>query len=117
MLNVWGIHMDETRDPNPHKFLPEQYKGDDQTAADSAANPDPSQRDHFTVGSGRRICQGMDVTERSFLGMSRMVCGLNIAPKKRDGKPVPMLIILTQGFVWLILLSLRLTPGDRRERD
>jgi cytochrome P450 len=46
MLNVWAIHMDETRHPNPREFHPERYENDNQTAADSAANPDASQRDH-----------------------------------------------------------------------
>ena len=55
MLNVWAIHMDENRHPNPREFRPERYEGDDLTAADSAANPDASKRDHFTFGSGRRI--------------------------------------------------------------
>src|SRR5277367_672086 len=101
MLNVWAIHMDETRHPNPREFRPERYENDCQTAADSAANPNASQRDHFTFGSGRRICQGMHVAERSlFLGMSRILWGFNITPKLRDGKPVPINPDhLTQGFV------------------
>ena len=101
MLNVWAIHMDENRHPNPREYRPERYEGDNQTAADSAANPDPSKRDQFTFGSGRRICQGMHVAERSlFLGMSRMLWGFNITPKMRDGKPVPIdPDRLTQGFV------------------
>jgi len=101
MLNVWAIHMDEKRHPNPREFRPERYEGDNQTAADSAANPDPSKRDQFTFGSGRRICQGMHVAERSlFLGMSRMLWGFNITPKVRNGKQVPINPDqLTQGFV------------------
>jgi len=101
MLNVWAIHMDEKRHPNPREFRPERYEGDDLNASDSAANPDASKRDHFTFGSGRRICQGMHVAERSlFLGMSRMLWAFNITQKIRDGKPVPIdPDKLTQGFV------------------
>lgn len=101
MMNVWAIHMDPERHPNPREFRPERYEGDEQTAAESAANPDASQRDHFTFGAGRRICQGMHVAERSlFLGMSRMLWGFHIAPKVRDGKVVPIdPDQLTQGFV------------------
>ena len=57
LLNVWAIHVDETRHLNSRGFCPERYENDAQTAADCAANPDASQRDHFTFGSGRRSCQ------------------------------------------------------------
>jgi len=117
MLNVWSIHMDENRHPNPREFRPERYEGDDQTAADSAANPDPSQRDHFSFGSGRRICPGMHVAERSlFLGISRMVWGFDFAPKIRDGKPVPINPDrLTQGFVCMPdTFECEITPRDEK---
>ena len=99
--NVWAIHHDETRYPNPREFRPERYEGDTNNAAESAASPDASKRDHFGFGVGRRICQGMHIAERSlFLGISRMVWGFDITPKMKDGKPVPIdTETLTQGFV------------------
>jgi cytochrome P450 len=101
MLNVWAIHMDEKRHPNPREFRPERYEGDDLNLADSAANPDASKRDQYTFGSGRRICQGVHIAQRSlFLGISRMLWGFNISPKMRNGKKVPIdPDQLTQGFV------------------
>jgi cytochrome P450 len=101
MNNVYAIHMDENRYPNPREYRPERYEGDTQTAADSAANPEAVKRDHFGFGAGRRICQGMHIAERSlFLGMSRMLWGFNITQKIRDGKLVPINTDkLTQGFV------------------
>jgi cytochrome P450 len=103
MNNVWAINMNESRFPNPREFCPERYEGDESTAAESAANPDPAKRDHFTFGAGRRICQGMHIAERSlFLGMSRILWGFKISPKIRDGKCVPIDTgKLTQGFVCL----------------
>ncbi|CAI4215871.1 unnamed protein product [Parascedosporium putredinis] len=72
--------------------------------ADAAANPDPTKRDQFTFGAGRRICPGIHVAERSlFLGMSRMLWAFKIEPKlDAAGKPIlPDPDRLTQGFVCL----------------
>jgi cytochrome P450 len=102
MNNVWGIHMDPARHPEPRKFDPERYLHDRQSFADAAANPDASKRDQFTFGAGRRICQGMHVAERSlFLGMSRILWAFNIEPAlDGQGKPIiPDQEKLTQGFV------------------
>ncbi|KAB5539440.1 cytochrome P450 [Coniochaeta sp. 2T2.1] len=83
--NVWSIHMDPARHPDPYKFDPSRYIDDHQTASEAAKNPDPSQRDHFVFGAGRRICQGMHIAERSlFLGMSRMLWAFDFAPAKDE---------------------------------
>jgi cytochrome P450 len=74
MWNVWAIHNDPTRHPDPRRFDPDRYKGDTQTAAEAANNADPSKRDQFVFGAGRRLCQGMHIAERSlFLGISRLL--------------------------------------------
>jgi hypothetical protein len=102
MNNVWAIHMDPKRSPNPRVFDPERYMDDFLSFADSAANPDASKRDNFTFGAGRRICQGMHVAERSlFLGMSRMLWAFDIDPKfdEQGNKILPDPDKLTQGFV------------------
>ncbi|KAL3476681.1 cytochrome P450 [Aspergillus californicus] len=100
--NVWSIHMDPKRHPNPREFNPERYKDDRQSLGDSAANPDGAKRDNFTFGAGRRICPGIHVAERSlFLGMSRILWAFNIEPAiDEKGKPIiPDANRLTQGFV------------------
>jgi len=102
MINTYTIHMDPKRYPEPRRFNPDRYEDNLQTAADSANNPDVSQRDHFAFGSGRRICPGMHVAERSlFLGMSRLLWAFNFEPEvDADGKPIiPDIERLTQGFV------------------
>jgi cytochrome P450 len=100
--NVWGIHMDPKRHPNPRTFNPDRYHEDRQSFSDAAANPDPSKRDVFTFGAGRRICPGIHVAERSlFLGISRILWAFDIAPEV-DSKGSPILPDpdrLTQGFV------------------
>ncbi|KAK4160082.1 putative cytochrome P450 E-class, group I [Cladorrhinum sp. PSN259] len=100
--NVWSIHMDPARHPEPRKFNPDRYENDFQSLGDAAANPDHTKRDTFTFGAGRRICPGIHVAERSlFLGVSRMLWGFNVTPAlDANGKPIlPDQEKLTQGFV------------------
>ena len=100
--NVWAIHMDPKRHPEPRRFEPERYIHDTQSLYDSAANADGTKRDMFTFGAGRRICQGMHVAERSlFLGMSRILWAFNIEPvvDSSGNKILPDQEKLTQGFV------------------
>jgi cytochrome P450 len=74
MWNVWAIHMDPKRHPDPRRFDPARYANDHQTAAEAANNADASKRDHFVFGAGRRLCQGMHIAERSlFLAIARML--------------------------------------------
>ncbi|KAK2027775.1 cytochrome P450 [Colletotrichum zoysiae] len=74
MINVWAIHTDEERWEDPRAFDPSRYAGDDQTSFESASNADPSKRDHYGFGAGRRLCQGTHVAERSlFLGIARLL--------------------------------------------
>lgn len=100
--NVWAIHMDEERHPNPWEFNPDRHKDDRQSLGDAANNADHSKRGAFTFGAGRRICPGIHVAERSlFLGMSRILWAFNIEPTV-DEKRQPVLPDadrLTQGFV------------------
>ncbi|KAK3986038.1 putative cytochrome P450 E-class, group I [Cladorrhinum sp. PSN332] len=100
--NVWSIHMDPARHPEPRRFNPDRYENDFQSLGDAAANPDHTKRDTFTFGAGRRICPGIHVAERSlFLGVSRMLWGFNVTPAlDSNGKPIlPDPEKLTQGFV------------------
>jgi cytochrome P450 len=102
MNNVWAIHMDPQRHPNPRRFEPERYIDDTQSLYDSAVNPDAAKRDVFTFGAGRRICPGMHVAERSlFLGMARILWAFNINPAldSAGNEIIPDQEKLTQGFV------------------
>lgn len=121
MNNVWSIHMDPKRHPNPRVFNPERYENDRQSLGDAAANPDPSKRDTFTFGAGRRICPGIHVAERSlFLGMSRVLWAFNIDPALDDqGKPIiPDPDRLTQGFVCMPEeFPARITPRSKERAE
>lgn len=100
--NVWGINMDENRFKNPRAFDPSRYQGDDQTSAEAAMNSDPSQRDHFVFGAGRRVCQGMHIADRSlFLSISRLLWAFNFekAIDSQGREIVPDQDDLTEGFL------------------
>ncbi|KAI1487972.1 cytochrome P450 [Biscogniauxia mediterranea] len=72
--NVWTVHNDPNRHPNPRRFDPTRWAHDSQTSAEAANNRDPTKRDHFVFGAGRRLCQGMHIADRSlFLAISRLL--------------------------------------------
>lgn len=70
-LNAWAIGHDADRHSDPESFRPERYSGDTNTTQQSINLADPTKRDHFAFGAGRRICPGMHVAERS-LGVAIM---------------------------------------------
>ncbi|TPX18509.1 uncharacterized protein E0L32_011622 [Thyridium curvatum] len=118
MWNVWAIHMDPNRHPNPRAFDPSRYADDLQTAAEAALNPDPSKRDHFVFGAGRRNCQGMHIAERSlFLGISRMLWAFDFGKAAdADGREItPDIDKLTEGLlVQPQPFRCRITPRSER---
>ncbi|KAI1111636.1 cytochrome P450 [Nemania sp. NC0429] len=74
ILNVWAIHNDPSRHPEPRRFDPSRWAHDSQSSAAAAANRDVSKRDQFGFGAGRRLCQGMYIADRNlFLAISRLL--------------------------------------------
>ncbi|KAK5445145.1 hypothetical protein LTS15_010236 [Exophiala xenobiotica] len=87
--NVWSIHMDPNRSPDPRRFNPDRFAGDPRTLYQSAMG-DPKDRDNFVFGAGRRLCQGIHIAERSlFLGMSRLLWAFTVS-KALDAKGQPI---------------------------
>ncbi|ETR99696.1 putative cytochrome P450 [Trichoderma reesei RUT C-30] len=79
ILNVWAIHNDPKRHPDPRRYNPARWAGDNQNSAQAAVNPDPAKRDHFVFGAGRRLCQGMHIADRSlFLAMARTLWAFDL---------------------------------------
>ncbi|KAF9694650.1 hypothetical protein EKO04_007644 [Ascochyta lentis] len=114
--NVWAVHMDPKRHPDPRRFDPARYVHDCQTAAESANNPDASKRDHFVFGAGRRLCQGMHIGERSlFLAMSRLLWAFEFHRARDDhgDEIVPDANDLTEGlFVQPNAFPAKIVPRD-----
>lgn len=120
--NVWSIHMDPKYYPEPRRFNPDRYLGDELSLGDSSASPDPMKRDVYTFGAGRRICPGIHVAERSlFLAMSRMLWAFDIAPAidpKTNLPIIPDQERLTQGFVCMPEeFPAKITPRSKERAD
>lgn len=75
--NIWAIHMDPVRYPNPAAFDPARFYDKDKMPK-WASGPDSSHRDHYAFGWGRRFCQGSLMAEASlFIVLSRLIWGID----------------------------------------
>ncbi|KAI1363146.1 cytochrome P450 [Xylaria arbuscula] len=103
MLNVWAIQNDPSRHPNPRCFDPSRWMHDSQTSAEAANNADPSKRDHFIFGSGRRLCQGMHIADRNlYLAISRLLWAFEFKrpiDKSTGQEIIPNVEDLTEGLI------------------
>ncbi|KZP29025.1 cytochrome P450 [Athelia psychrophila] len=78
--NVWAIHMDEARYPEPTKFNPDRFMTEGQPMR-WGSGPDSKDRDHYAFGWGRRFCPGSAVAEASmFIALARIIWGLDLKP-------------------------------------
>ncbi|OAQ70667.2 cytochrome P450 [Pochonia chlamydosporia 170] len=79
-VNAFGMQHDSQRFPDPDTFNPDRYAGVTQLASE-LANGDWEKRDHYGYGSGRRLCPGIHLAERSlFLAFAKILWALNIGP-------------------------------------
>jgi cytochrome P450 len=119
MWNVWAVHMDPKRHPDPRRFDPRRYADDNQTAAEAANNPIASRRDHFVFGAGRRLCQGMHIAERSlFLAIARLLWAFDfhLAHDVHGNEIKPDADDLTEGlFVLPSPFPARIVPRDEEK--
>ncbi|KAJ5952079.1 uncharacterized protein N7479_010492 [Penicillium vulpinum] len=92
VLNVWGIHNDETRYPDPKTFNPSRFAEQTQLASVYANASDPQKRDHFGYGIGRRICPGIHLAERAvFIAVAKLLWGFTVQHKLDSaGNPIPV---------------------------
>lgn len=99
-LNVWGLHHNPTRFPSPDVFDPDRYLDRTLLASEYAASADFEKRDHYSYGSGRRICPGIHLAERNlFLAMSKLLWAFSFA-EKRDvqGRVIPINVDAVTGY-------------------
>jgi len=87
-LNAWAIGHDPQRHEDPERFWPQRYMGDSSTSHESMNAADPSKRDHFAFGAGRRICSGVHVAERSLaVAVMRILWAFNIGISEKAKLP------------------------------
>jgi len=92
LLNIWGIHHDPERYPNPSTFDPSRFVGHLKSASVYANANNGEKRDHFAYGSGRRICPGIHLAERSLtILFAKLLWGFDFSHKlDGSGKPIPV---------------------------
>jgi cytochrome P450 len=88
-IKTWSINNSVD---HPREFDPIRHIGDPSGSQESAVNPDPKKRDHYTFGAGRRICPGIHIADRSlFIAVARLLWGFKIEPiYDQSGKPMPI---------------------------
>ncbi|TAQ84218.1 hypothetical protein B7494_g7455 [Chlorociboria aeruginascens] len=124
ILNVWGLHHDPIKFPNPDTFEPERYAGTTALAAELAASPDYNSRDHYGYGSGRRICPGIHLADRNlFLAMSKLLWAFDFAEKTGPrGEKIEVNVDAREGYSEGFLhcpkpFEASITPRSQARRD
>ncbi|KAJ8123116.1 hypothetical protein ONZ43_g856 [Nemania bipapillata] len=92
IYNVWAIHNDPSRYPNPREFDPTRWANDNQSSYESARNEDVTQRDHYSFGMGRRMCLAMNLADQfMFLAIARLLWAFDFN-RAVDGKTMQEII-------------------------
>ncbi|KAI1263582.1 cytochrome P450 oxidoreductase [Xylariaceae sp. FL1019] len=87
VLNVWGMHHNETRWEKPEDFMPERFAKHPKLA--SQYTSDGPDRDHFGYGAGRRVCPGIHLAERNlFIAMSKLLWAFEFRKPNGDDTKV-----------------------------
>ncbi|MCJ1371538.1 hypothetical protein MMC20_002756 [Loxospora ochrophaea] len=82
ILNVWGMHMDDSKMENPSAFIPERFASHPSLAPEYVAGK-WEQRDHYGYGAGRRACPGIHLAERNmFLSIAKLLWAFRFEEQK-----------------------------------
>ncbi|KAG8216695.1 cytochrome P450-like protein [Butyriboletus roseoflavus] len=84
VANLWSMAHDESRFPDPHKFIPERFLEDDGSLK-------PKEIEHIVFGFGRRICVGRHFADASMWGVIVKVLAVFKILKPLDDNGVEVL--------------------------
>ncbi|KAL9080413.1 MAG: hypothetical protein Q9157_000798 [Trypethelium eluteriae] len=85
--NVWAIHHHEREFPDPDRFKPERFLGDD-----SWTRPFPNEKGYMTFGWGRRACSGQGLAEQgTLITVARLLWAFRIEKAlDKTGQEIPV---------------------------
>lgn len=85
MANVWAIHHDASRYPDPFVFNPGRF-----LKSDEKLRPESLHEGHYGFGFGRRACPGQHLASKSvFIAIVRLLWAFEISPPlDTEGRPV-----------------------------
>lgn len=78
-FSAYGLHYSLYDDPTTYN--PDRFLNHPRLAMDYAGSPDYENRDHYAYGSGRRICVGIHLAERTqWRILARLLWAFSIEP-------------------------------------
>ena len=78
---AYGLHHNSALYPDPESYNPDRYINHPLQAMSYAGSPDYENRDHYAYGTGRRICVGIHLAERTQWRITaRLLWAFNIRP-------------------------------------
>lgn len=87
VINQPALHFDPAYFVSPETFNPERYLGFPEGSAWYANKADPTERDQYTFGAGRRICPGTHLAENSiFVVLSKILWAFDIRPRLENNE-------------------------------
>lgn len=119
IVNIYGLHHDETKYVAPEVFNPGRYLDKKGLADEYAHTADYEARDHYAYGVGRRLCPGIHLAERTvFLITAKLLWAFDFQGKvDANGKRHEIDISSTTGYTDGLTVGPKAFPCDIKVRS